>query len=70
MKKRGDNDQTRVFKRKYELLKISTSLQTESAAETHLAVGQWLEEQPNIEKFNNNKNKELETKKAYRCLGI
>jgi hypothetical protein len=45
------NDQTRLFKLKYELLKISTNLQTECAAESHLAVGQWLEEQLNIEKF-------------------
>jgi hypothetical protein len=36
------NDQTRLFKLKYELLKISTNLRTEFAAETHLAVGQWL----------------------------
>jgi hypothetical protein len=33
------------------LLKISTNLQTEFPAETRLAVGQWLEEQLNIDKF-------------------
>jgi hypothetical protein len=49
-KKRG-NYQSRLFKLKYELLKISTNSQTEFAVETHLAVGQWLEEQLNIEKF-------------------
>jgi hypothetical protein len=49
--KKRKNYQTRLFKLKYELLKISTNLQTELAAETHLAVGQWLEEQPNIENF-------------------
>jgi hypothetical protein len=42
---------TRVFKFKYDLLKMSTNLQTEFAARAHLAVGQWLEEQLNIEKF-------------------
>jgi hypothetical protein len=35
----------------YRLLKLSTNLQTEFAARTHLAVGQWLEEQLNVEKF-------------------
>jgi hypothetical protein len=35
----------------YRLLKISTNLQIEFAARTHLAVGQWLEEQLNVEKF-------------------
>jgi hypothetical protein len=34
-----------------ELLKISTNIQTEFVARTHLAVGQWLEEQLNIETF-------------------
>jgi hypothetical protein len=38
------NDQTGLFKLKY-------GLQTEFAAETHLDVGQWPEEQLNIEKF-------------------
>jgi hypothetical protein len=36
---------------KCRLLKISRNLQTEFAARTHLAVGQWLEEQLNVEKF-------------------
>jgi hypothetical protein len=49
-KKKKEKDQTRLFKLKYELLKISTNLQTEFTAGTHLAVGQWLE-QLNIEKF-------------------
>jgi hypothetical protein len=39
-----------LFKLKYELLKISINLETELAAETHLAVGQWLKQQLNIEK--------------------
>jgi hypothetical protein len=43
-------DETRLFKLKYELLRVSTNLQTKFAAETHLAVGQWLEEL-NIEIF-------------------
>jgi hypothetical protein len=50
-KKRGKNDQIMHFKLKFELLKLSTNLQTELEAETHLPVGQWLEEQLNIEKF-------------------
>jgi hypothetical protein len=32
-------------------VKISTDLQTTFAAETHLAEGQWLWEQQNVEKF-------------------
>jgi hypothetical protein len=44
-------NQTGFLKLKYELLKISTNLQTKFAAETHLSVGQWLEEQMNIQKF-------------------
>jgi hypothetical protein len=38
-------DQLRLFKLKYELLKISIDLPTALAAETHLAEGQWLKEQ-------------------------
>jgi hypothetical protein len=38
-----------VFERKF--LKISVDLQTALAAETHLAEGQWLEEQLNIVKL-------------------
>jgi hypothetical protein len=49
-KKNRKNDQTRLFKLKYELLKISANLQTEFAPEAHLAVGQWLEEL-NVEIF-------------------
>jgi hypothetical protein len=49
--KKRKNDRTRLFKLKYLLLKIYTNVQTEFAAETNLAVGQWLEEQLNIEKF-------------------
>jgi hypothetical protein len=30
---------------------MSTNLQTEFAARTHLPVGEWLEEQLNVEKF-------------------
>jgi hypothetical protein len=48
---KNKNDQTRLLKLNYALLKISTNLQTECAAETRLAVGQWLEEQLNIDKF-------------------
>jgi hypothetical protein len=53
MKKGGNRKkhQIRLFKLKYELLKISTDLQTEFAAETHLAVRQWLEKQLNTERF-------------------
>jgi hypothetical protein len=40
-----------LFKLKYVFLKIFTTLQTEFAARTHLAAGQWLEEQLNVEKF-------------------
>jgi hypothetical protein len=43
------NDRNRLFKFKYVLLKISTNLQSELAAETHLTVEQWLEDQLNIE---------------------
>jgi hypothetical protein len=39
------------FKLKYVFLKIFTTLQTEFAAGTHLAAGQWLEEQLNVEKI-------------------
>jgi hypothetical protein len=42
---KSKKDQTRLVKLKYELLKISTNVLTESAAETHLALGRWLEEQ-------------------------
>jgi hypothetical protein len=49
--KKRKNDQSRLFKRKYEFLNISTNLRTEFAVRTHLAVGQWLEEQLNVEKF-------------------
>jgi hypothetical protein len=35
----------------YRLLKISTNLQTEFAARIRLAVGQWLQEQLNVENF-------------------
>jgi hypothetical protein len=45
------NDQIRLFKLKYRLINISTNLQTEFVARTHLAVGQWPEEQLNVEKF-------------------
>jgi hypothetical protein len=45
------NDQLRLFIFKNELLKISVSLQTAFAAETHLAEGQWLEEQVNTVKL-------------------
>jgi hypothetical protein len=49
--KKRKNDKTRFLKLKYELLKISTNLQTDFAAETHLAAGQWLEEQLNIQTY-------------------
>jgi hypothetical protein len=39
------------LKLRYRLLKISTNLQTEFAARTHLAVGHWLEEQLNVKKL-------------------
>jgi hypothetical protein len=41
-------DHLRRFTLKYDLLKISVDLQTAFAAETHLAVGQWLKEQQNV----------------------
>jgi hypothetical protein len=41
--------QAKHIKLKYDLLKISTNSQTEFAATTHLAVGQWVEEQLNVE---------------------
>jgi hypothetical protein len=34
-----------------EFIKISTELQTKLAAKAHLAEGQWLEEQQNVEKL-------------------
>jgi hypothetical protein len=37
--KKRQNDQTRLFKLKCKLLKMSINVQTEFAAETHLAVG-------------------------------
>jgi hypothetical protein len=40
-------NQTRLLKLKRDYLKISTDLETVFAAETHLAEGQWLEEQLN-----------------------
>jgi hypothetical protein len=49
--KKREKNESRLFKLKYELLKISTNLQTGFAAETCLAVGQWLEEQLNIDNF-------------------
>jgi hypothetical protein len=44
-------DQRRLFKLKHVLLKISVDLQTEFAADTHLAEGQWLKEQLNVVKL-------------------
>jgi hypothetical protein len=44
-------DQRRLHTLKHELLKISLRLQTEFAAETHLAEGQRLEEQANAAKL-------------------
>jgi hypothetical protein len=44
-------DQLRLFKLKYDLLKISVDLQTAFAAETHLTEGQWLKEQLNVVKL-------------------
>jgi hypothetical protein len=41
----------RLFTFKYDLLKISVYLQTEFAAETHPAEGQWLKEQLNVLKL-------------------
>jgi hypothetical protein len=41
----------RLFTLKYDLLKISVYLQTAFAAETHLAEGQWLQEQLNVLKL-------------------
>jgi hypothetical protein len=41
--RKKENDQTRLFKLKYELLKIFPNLPSEFGAETRLAVGQWLE---------------------------
>jgi hypothetical protein len=44
-------DQLRLFKLKHDLLKISIDLQTEFAADTQLAEGQWLKEQLNVVKL-------------------
>jgi hypothetical protein len=44
-------DQLRLPVLKCELLKISVYLHTALAAETHLAGGQWLEEQLNVVKL-------------------
>jgi hypothetical protein len=44
-------DQLRLFTVKHDLLKISVHLQTAFAADTHLAEGQWLEEQLNVVKL-------------------
>jgi hypothetical protein len=44
-------DQLRLLKLKHDLLKVSVDLQTTFAAETHLAEGQWLKEQPNVVKL-------------------
>jgi hypothetical protein len=41
----------RFFKLIFEFLQISKELHTISAAETHLAGGQWLEKQQNREKL-------------------
>jgi hypothetical protein len=47
----AQNCQAKLFKLKCNLLKISINSQTEFAATTHLAVGQWAEEQLNVENF-------------------
>jgi hypothetical protein len=44
-------DLLRLFTFKHEVLKISARLQTVFAAETHLAEGQWLEENVNTVKL-------------------
>jgi hypothetical protein len=44
-------DRLNIFTLKHELLKISVHLQTEFAAETHPAEGQWLKEQLNVVKL-------------------
>jgi hypothetical protein len=49
--KGNKNDQLRLFIFKREFLKISVDLRTALAAETHLAEGQWLEEQLNMVKL-------------------
>jgi hypothetical protein len=46
----AQNCQAKLFKLKCNLLKISINSQTEFAATTHLAVGQWAEEL-DVEKF-------------------
>jgi hypothetical protein len=43
-KTKTHKNKRKMIKLKYRLLKISTNLQTEFAARTHLAVGQWMEE--------------------------
>jgi hypothetical protein len=50
-KKKRKNYQLRLLAFKQELQKISARLQTELAAETHLAEGQWLEDQVNMLKL-------------------
>jgi hypothetical protein len=49
--KKTKMDQLRLFKLKYDLLKISVDLQTAFAADTHLFEGQWLKEQLNVVKL-------------------
>jgi hypothetical protein len=51
MNEEAQNCQANLFKLKYNLLKISINSQTEFAATTHLAVGQWAEEQLNLDNF-------------------
>jgi hypothetical protein len=49
--KERKNYQLRLFTFKHKLLKISVHLQTAFAAETHLAVLKWLEQQVNMVKL-------------------
>jgi hypothetical protein len=49
--KQRQMDQIRLFKLKYDLLKISVDLQTAFAADTHRTEGQWLKEQLNVVKL-------------------
>jgi hypothetical protein len=44
-------DELRLFKLKYDLLKISLNLHPAFTADTHLAEGQWLKEELNMVKL-------------------
>jgi hypothetical protein len=48
IKRQRKVDQLRLFKLKYDLLKISIDLQSAFSADTHLTEGHWLKEELNL----------------------